>query len=61
MTIWDLQSKSIINTLRISDSPVLSLDVQGSTLVAMGLNGDVSCYDLSESFNGYDSDRTDTN
>lgn len=59
--IWDLQSKGIIATLKVSTSPVLAIDVHNNTLIAMDIQGNLLCYDLNEGFSGYDSERTDTN
>lgn len=58
--IWDLQSKKILSILEVSSSPVLQIDVCGKVLCSISLDGTVKVFDLSDEFQGYDSDRTDT-
>lgn len=58
--VWDLQSKKILEKVKVSDEPVLQIDVNGQTVSAVSTDGNLTVLDISGSFTNYDSDRTDS-
>lgn len=51
VSVWDLNSKQVLEVLKVSDTPVLGLDFKNGVLVASGLSGDVHVYELNKTSN----------
>ncbi|KAH3680903.1 hypothetical protein WICMUC_000046 [Wickerhamomyces mucosus] len=46
--VWNLNSKSITDVIKVSDSPVLHVDIIGNILVSLSMDGDINVFKVKE-------------